>query len=730
IMKSKNDISGSDASDSEVDESNSDQDEGELSSSENNGLTIPANTIATSSSSLSVVTSSTVTATASFASPSDEEEEPELQDTQSLAHFLQNNDDQDQVVLTQRISKQTKRQLETAEEESDEDLSEEEEEEEEENSNEEENSDEEEPTSEEEEDDDEDYGKRKTTAKRTTKTKSKSKRKPVTRQQVTRSKGATTTTTNSLYPASTTNRKRQRTSSSTSYASVTKKARSSSTKRKIRRTVAANRINYHESSGDEQSDSQPQQKQQSQNSDEEDESTSSNDNDYKRKHHYHVAHSSSHSDLTVNTAQRQTKVRSSEKVSSGNDTTLLDESQSETIEKVLKVRFGRKGATGPPTTVYNIDEFGDVNQDYDEQTQAENGEEQYLIKWKNWSHLHNTWESKLTLEQAHVKGLKVLDNYLKLYEQARKWRSVKANIEEIESYECQQEQNELLLASYQQVERIIAHEKNRKEEDTSIAAGYDYLCKWDSLPYSECTWEDGMLISKRFQSRIDEYNERQKVQLEESKITSSSNKLKIRPRFVQIQQQPAYLARDNKEQEYLLRDYQLEGLNWLAHSWSKSNSVILADEMGLGKTIQTISFLSYIFEEHHINGPFLVVVPLSTIQGWQQEFQRWSPSEMNTIVYTGDMLSREKIRQYEFYATGKKLKFHTLITTYDFLLKDKQYLNPIQWAVLMVDEAHRLKNDDSVLYRTLIQFDSQHRILITGTLNISQVVVLENQTKA
>ena len=136
----------------------------------------------------------------------------------------------------------------------------------------------------------------------------------------------------------------------------------------------------------------------------------------------------------------------------------------------------------------------------------------------------------------------------------------------------------------------------------------------------------------------------------------------------------------------------------------------------LGKTIQTISFLSYVFEEHQVHGPFLIVVPLSTIQGWQQEFERWAP-HMNTIVYIGDMVSREKIRHFEVYTNGnkKQLKFHALLTTYDFLLKDSKYLSAINWNVVLVDEAHRLKNDDSMLYRTLIQFECQHRILITGT---------------
>lgn len=75
----------------------------------------------------------------------------------------------------------------------------------------------------------------------------------------------------------------------------------------------------------------------------------------------------------------------------------------------------------------------------------------------------------------------------------------------------------------------------------------------------------------------------------------------------------------------------------------RCNSVILADEMGLGKTIQTISFLSYLFNQHQLYGPFLVVVPLSTLTSWQREFDSWAP-HMNVVVYLGDVMSRKSVR--------------------------------------------------------------------------------------
>lgn len=65
-----------------------------------------------------------------------------------------------------------------------------------------------------------------------------------------------------------------------------------------------------------------------------------------------------------------------------------------------------------------------------------------------------------------------------------------------------------------------------------------------------------------------------------------------------------------------LKNYQLVGLQWLVSLYNNSLNGILADEMGLGKTIQTISLLSYLIEFKKNYGPFLIVVPLSTISNW------------------------------------------------------------------------------------------------------------------
>ncbi|KAM7285865.1 chromodomain-helicase-DNA-binding protein 1-like, partial [Ixodes scapularis] len=271
------------------------------------------------------------------------------------------------------------------------------------------------------------------------------------------------------------------------------------------------------------------------------------------------------------------------------------------------------------------------------------------------------------------------------------------------------------------IDEILQRAETREEQPTTVgdellgsfksgeAEQMDYLCKWDGLPYSDCTWEDGNLMKRKFPRVIREYHARQKSQKIPSKVCKV---LKVRPKFVPLKTQPSYIG---GEQKLELRDYQLEGLNWLASSWCKENGVILADEMGLGKTIQTISFLTYLFNQHALFGPFLLVVPLSTMTSWQKEFTQWSP-EMNVVVYLGDVSSRTMIREHEWCHPGnKRLKFNALLTTYEILLKDKSFLGAVNWAVLGVDEAHRLKNDDSLLYKSLFEFDTNHRLLITGT---------------
>uniref|UniRef100_A0A0N4ZU70 Chromodomain-helicase-DNA-binding protein 1 n=1 Tax=Parastrongyloides trichosuri TaxID=131310 RepID=A0A0N4ZU70_PARTI len=380
----------------------------------------------------------------------------------------------------------------------------------------------------------------------------------------------------------------------------------------------------------------------------------------------------------------------------------------ETVEKVLNHRYGIKGATGSITTVYNIEEKGDPNSRANEADKSEL-ELQFLIKWVSWSHLHNTWESEASLKASGAKGLKKVDNYIRKQKEIDDWLET-ADKEYIEYYDCEQEMNRELYDQYRHVERVIAHQISREKQEQGIRAN-EYLIKWCSLSYGECSWESEDLIKKYALKEVEEYHKRMESQNIPNK---SSNVMRKRPKFIKQEGMLSFLREPgNTEQE--LRDYQLEGVNWMLHAWCKGNSSILADEMGLGKTIQTISFASALFHIHQLYGPFLFVVPLSTMGAWYDSFVHWG-HDMNVVTYMGDVTSREMIRQYELFIPGtKKLRVNAILTTYEILLKDKSFLSTIQWALLAVDEAHRLKNDESLLYTCLNNFSTNHRLLITGT---------------
>ncbi|KAJ6126784.1 ISWI chromatin-remodeling complex ATPase ISW2 [Penicillium sp. IBT 18751x] len=159
-----------------------------------------------------------------------------------------------------------------------------------------------------------------------------------------------------------------------------------------------------------------------------------------------------------------------------------------------------------------------------------------------------------------------------------------------------------------------------------------------------------------------------------------------------------------------LRDYQIAGLNWLVSLHENGISGILADEMGLGKTLQTISFLGYLRFVCDIPGPHLVAVPKSTLDNWKREFAKWIP-DINVLVLQGDKEERQRLINEELLENN----FDVCITSYEMILREKSHLKKFAWEYIIIDEAHRIKNEESSLSQIIRLFNSRNRLLITGT---------------
>lgn len=366
-------------------------------------------------------------------------------------------------------------------------------------------------------------------------------------------------------------------------------------------------------------------------------------------------------------------------------------------------------------------------------------EREFFVKWCNKSYWHCSWVQELQLE---LNCQVMFRNYQRKTDMEEP-PNLEMGAEGDEDKSCKRKNKDPFYARMEDkygrfgvkiewlfIHRILNHSVDKKNN-------VHYLIKWRDLPYDQSTWESEDMDVPDFETYKQHYwNHRELMLGEEGRPGKKMKKVKVR----KTERPPANPVVDptikfDRQPDYLdstggtLHPYQLEGLNWLRFSWAQGTDTILADEMGLGKTVQTAVFLYSLYKEGHSKGPFLVSAPLSTIINWEREFEMWAP-DMYVVTYVGDKDSRAVIRENEFtfednaIRGGKKaskmkkeaaVKFHVLLTSYELITIDQAILGSIDWACLVVDEAHRLKNNQSKFFRVLNNYPLQHKLLLTGT---------------
>lgn len=120
--------------------------------------------------------------------------------------------------------------------------------------------------------------------------------------------------------------------------------------------------------------------------------------------------------------------------------------------------------------------------------------------------------------------------------------------------------------------------------------------------------------------------------------------------------------------------------------------------------------MCFLLEIKREPGPFLIIVPLSTLTNWTHEFKKWAPG-VSVIVYNGSPALRKQL-QPQIRVGG----FQVLITTFEYIIREKAVLSKIKWLHMIIDEGHRMKNTQSKLSQTLTQFYyTRYRLILTGT---------------
>ncbi|ENN70743.1 hypothetical protein YQE_12532, partial [Dendroctonus ponderosae] len=365
---------------------------------------------------------------------------------------------------------------------------------------------------------------------------------------------------------------------------------------------------------------------------------------------------------------------------------------------------------------------------------------EFFVKWHELSYWHCSWITELQLDVYHPLMFR---SYTRKYDMEEPPK-FEEPIDEADT-RCtrllkmggstnDQEMEEKYYKFGVKPEWLIVHRviNHRTMRDGRTL----YLVKWRELSYDQATWEEEGDDIAGLKTAIEYYQDLRAATLSGGKTgrkpkSSKSSKSKARellddedritPRRYtpppdkpmsdlkkKLDKQPLYLDECGMQ----LHEYQLEGINWLRYSWANGIDTILADEMGLGKTIQTITFLYSLYKEGHCKGPFLVSVPLSTIINWEREFETWAP-DFYCITYVGDKDCRAVIRENELtFEEGavarsgrvskiksNSIKFNVLLTSYELVSIDSACLASIDWAVLVVDEAHRLKSNQSKFFK-------------------------------
>lgn len=152
-----------------------------------------------------------------------------------------------------------------------------------------------------------------------------------------------------------------------------------------------------------------------------------------------------------------------------------------------------------------------------------------------------------------------------------------------------------------------------------------------------------------------------------------------------------------------LREYQLEGINWMNCLSDWGVGACLADDMGIGKTMQALALLI----RHAPHGPSLVIAPTSVCANWVAEANRFAPC-LNPIVFGGN--NRKKILE----DAGS---FDVLICSYGLMQQEKAaaMLSHVSWQMVVLDEAQAIKNFATQRSRAAMELTAAFKVILTGT---------------
>ena len=159
-----------------------------------------------------------------------------------------------------------------------------------------------------------------------------------------------------------------------------------------------------------------------------------------------------------------------------------------------------------------------------------------------------------------------------------------------------------------------------------------------------------------------------------------------------------------------LLHYQKTGVKWLYTLWKERVGGILADEMGLGKTIQIVAFAAGLFSSQSLEAPILIVVPLTLMKQWMDEFHKWFPRVKVKICHSQHFSNGNSGLGREYFREPC-----IIITSYSFLSGNLKAFILHDWTSVILDEGHKIRNPHTSIAEACKQLKCRNRIVASGT---------------
>ncbi len=168
----------------------------------------------------------------------------------------------------------------------------------------------------------------------------------------------------------------------------------------------------------------------------------------------------------------------------------------------------------------------------------------------------------------------------------------------------------------------------------------------------------------------------------------------------------------NLRSDFKLKSHQEEGVAWFQYLLEKKASgCLMADDMGLGKTLQLLYFLDWHAQTHPMHNPYLIVAPISLIENWQNEYNKFFKKPMPITILSSAQVPRKFDRE----SIKKMQACKLIITNYETVRNCQLNFCAVNFDIVILDEAQKVKTPGTLVTNAVKALKSKFRVALTGT---------------